>query len=301
MNIAYVFPGQGSQFKGMGADVFNTFPGEVAQADEILGYSIRSLCVDDPGGVLAHTQYTQAALYTVGVLMWLDRLRCGESPHAACFAGHSLGEYCALFAAGAFDFATGLRLVKRRGELMSRAPKGAMAAVLGMSPDAVRERLRQGNLESVDLANINSSKQIVLSGQYDEIHSPDTTALFEKAGATFMPLNVSGPFHSRHMREVERQFHADLSGFAFRPLMADVISNVTARPYPREKYTELLSRQISSPVKWYEAVSWMLTHGCGRIEQIGPGTVLARLTNAIRAEPMSIITDLPGAAEVSGL
>nr|WP_176704048.1 ACP S-malonyltransferase [Burkholderia singularis] len=288
MDIAYVFPGQGSQFKGMGAGVLDAFPQYVAEADEILGYSIRSLCRDDPRGVLSLTEYTQPALYTIGALTYLERLRRVNPVRVAWLAGHSLGEYCALFAAGAFDFATGLRLVKHRGELMSRAPKGAMAAVIGMSPDAIRERLRDAKLESIDLANINSGKQIVLSGLHDEIHSPDTAALFERAGATFVPLNVSAAFHSRYMRDIECEFHAYLSGFTLQPLTTDVIANVTARPYPREGYAELLSRQISSPVKWYETVSWLLARGCLQIEQIGPGAVLTRLTDAIKAQSMSI-------------
>jgi acyl transferase domain-containing protein len=123
MRSVYVFPGQGSQHKGMGAGLFEKFPELVAQADDVLGYSIEDLCLRDPDRVLNQTQYTQPALYVVSSLTYLDRTtERGELP--AVVAGHSLGEYCALFAAGAFDFATGLRLVAKRGELMSQAPKG---------------------------------------------------------------------------------------------------------------------------------------------------------------------------------
>lgn len=297
MNIAYVFPGQGSQYKGMGAGILDAFPEQVAQADEILGYSIRSLCIDDPRGVLSQTEYTQPALYTIGALTYLERLNRSDSVQIAWLAGHSLGEYCALFAAGAFDFATGLRLVQRRGELMSKAPKGAMAAVIGMSPEAIRDCLRGAKLESVDLANINSGKQVILSGLYDEIRSRDTAALFEQAGATFVPLNVSAAFHSRYMREVEHEFHRFLTDFDLRPLTTDVIANVTARPYPRQGYAALLSSQISNPVKWYETVSWLLARGCTHIEQLGPGTVLTKLNDAIKAQPMPLAPDpVPAAA-----
>ncbi|WGS46993.1 ACP S-malonyltransferase [Burkholderia sp. JSH-S8] len=288
MDIAYVFPGQGSQFKKMGAGVLDAFPEQVAQADAILGYSIRLLCLEDPRNVLDQTEFTQPALYTIGALSYLERLQRGDSARVAWLAGHSLGEYCALFAAGAFDFATGLRLVQRRGELMSRAPKGAMAAVIGMSPESIRRHLRDANLEAIDLANINSGKQIIISGLYDEIHARETAALFENAGAAFVPLNVSAAFHSRYMHDVEREFHEFLGGFELRPLTIDVIANVTARPYPRRSYAALLSSQISSPVRWYETVSWLLSRGCNKIEQIGPGTVLTKLTDVITAQPMPI-------------
>ncbi|MCG1041035.1 ACP S-malonyltransferase [Mycetohabitans sp. B8] len=288
MYIAYVFPGQGAQFKGMGTELLDAFPTYVREADRILGYSIKSLCLEDPRGVLSQTEYTQPALYTIGALTYLERKQNGGAESAAYLAGHSLGEYCALFAAGAFDFSTGLTLVKRRGELMSQAPKGAMAAIIGLSVEAIRDILRQADLEAVDLANINSGNQIILSGLYDDIHSSRMASMFEKAGATFVPLNVSAAFHSRYMRNVERQFSDYLAAFTLRPLCADVISNVTARPYPREGYADLLSKQISSPVKWYETVSWLLAHGCERIEQLGPGTVLTKLTTSIKAAPMRI-------------
>ncbi|AXE29474.1 [acyl-carrier-protein] S-malonyltransferase [Chromobacterium phragmitis] len=291
MTIAYVFPGQGSQFKGMGAEVLDAFPDHVREADEILGYSIKSLCLGDPQGVLGQTEYTQPALYTIGALTYLDRMRRGSVGEIDYFAGHSLGEYCALFAAGAFDFATGLRLVKRRGELMSRAPKGAMAAVIGMSMEAVRDCLRGAGLGAIDLANINSAQQIILSGLYDDIHAAGTAALFQQAGATFVPLNVSAAFHSRYMYGVEREFRDYLEGFELRPLRTNVIANVTARPYPRDDYAELLSKQISSPVKWHETISWLLSRGCERIEQLGPGAVLTKLTDAIKAAPVAIPAD----------
>ncbi|WP_186108015.1 ACP S-malonyltransferase [Burkholderia gladioli] len=298
MDVAYVFPGLGSQLQGMGAGLFDAFPDEVTQADAILGYSIRSLCVEDAQSVLARTEYAQPALYTVGVLDYLQRRNRGDAAGVRWLAGHSLGEYCALFAAGAFDFATGLRLLQRRGALMSSAPKGAMAAVIGMTAEAIRACLRESNLESIDLANINSGNQIILSGLYDEVRSRETAARFEQAGASYVLLNVGAAFHSRYMREVEREFHAFLGGVELRPLQVDVIANVTARPYPRRDYAGLLSSQISSPVRWYETVSWLLAQGCGEIEQIGPGTVLTKLSTAIKARPMVIEPDPAPAASI---
>ena len=129
--LAYVFPGQGSQVVGMGKDLFDEFKEYVDAADEILGYSIKELCLEDPNGVLGLTQYTQPALYVVNALTYLKEVKTtGVKPDFV--AGHSLGEYDALFAAGVFDFATGLKLVQKRGELMSQAKGGGMAAVLGL-------------------------------------------------------------------------------------------------------------------------------------------------------------------------
>src|SRR5262245_31469864 len=138
--MIYVFPGQGSQVRGMGEGLFDRYPELVAQADECLGYSLRELCLRDPQRQLGLTQFTQPALYTVNVLTYMDRVaRTGVRP--SYVAGHSLGEYCALHAAGAFDFLTGLRLVQKRGALMSQAPKGAMAAIVELDVERVAEIL----------------------------------------------------------------------------------------------------------------------------------------------------------------
>ena len=144
MALAYLFPGQGSQVKGMGADLFDRFPDWTSTADTTLGYSIRQLCLEDPRGELGQTAFTQPALYVVGAMTHRARVEDG-GPAPAFLAGHSLGEYCALFAAGVFDFETGLRLVKRRGELMSQMSGGGMAAVIGLAPARIREILESSD------------------------------------------------------------------------------------------------------------------------------------------------------------
>ena len=137
----YMFPGQGSQSKGMGADLFDRFRHLAEQADDILGYSIRELCVDDPRDELGNTRFTQPALYVVNAMSYYARMEeSGRAPDVV--AGHSLGEFNALLAAGCFDFATGLRLVRRRGELMAQVSGGAMAAVMNASKDEIETRLR---------------------------------------------------------------------------------------------------------------------------------------------------------------
>ncbi|WP_408992353.1 ACP S-malonyltransferase [Streptomyces sp. 1268] len=283
----YVFPGQGSQRKGMGKELFEKYPDLVARADRLLGYSLRDLCVDDPDRVLNRTEYTQPALYAVSALQYLDHIDSGGAPPAVV-AGHSLGEYSALFAAGAFDFVTGLDLVRRRGELMSRAPKGAMAAVVNLDQERVAEILAALPYSGIDIANINSRQQCILSGTYDEVHAPDVREAYIAAGARFVPLNVSAAFHSRCMTEVQEEFARHLSGVGFRPLRIPVIANCTARPYPTTGYSDLLVRQISSPVRWYESLSRLLARGHDDFREIGPGDVLTKLTAKIREEPLAV-------------
>lgn len=288
----YVFPGQGSQRRGMGEGLFEKFRDLVSQADACLGYSLEELCLRDPNKVLNRTEYTQPALYAVNVLTYLDRIASGgERP--GFVAGHSLGEYCALFAAGAFDFATGLRLVSKRGELMRDAPKGAMAAVVGLGLERVREILSDLPYQNIDIANINSRKQCVLSGMSDELGAAEVREAVTAAGGSFVPLNVSAAFHSRCMTAVQDEFARYLSTFELRPLVIPVIANCTARPYPATDYADYLNRQISSPVRWYESMSWLYHHGHRTFHEIGPGNVLTKLTDKIVSEPMAIIDAPP--------
>lgn len=291
----YVFPGQGSQFIGMGKELFKKFPEMVKNADEILGYSIQELCLQDPDNKLNLTQFTQPALFIVTVLSYLDKIAM-EGKNFDFLAGHSLGEYAALFAADAFDFETGLKTVKKRGELMSKAPKGAMAAVLGMKISDISTILSESSFDNIDLANINTDAQIVLSGDYDEIHSAEK--LFTQTGAQFHPLKVSAGFHSRLMNNVAIEFFDYLKEFTFSPLQCDVISNTTARPYPKKDYLHLLKEQIDHSVKWYESISWALTNECEEVEEVGPGFVLTKMVNTIKSNPMRM--DIKDTLSTSG-
>jgi malonyl CoA-acyl carrier protein transacylase len=174
----WVFPGQGSQHKGMGEALFARFPDLVNEADEVLGYSIRELCLEDLNGVLGETEFTQPALFVVSALGLLAQREDGLAA-PQCYAGHSLGEFAALFAAGAFDFATGVALVKERGRLMSTAPRGAMAAVVGLTQARVAELIAGSAFNGIDIANVNCAQQIVISGLYDDIVACET--LFTQA------------------------------------------------------------------------------------------------------------------------
>jgi trans-AT polyketide synthase/acyltransferase/oxidoreductase domain-containing protein len=287
MKLACVFPGQGSQHRGMGEDLFDQYPELVAQADELLGYSLRELCLQDAQRVLGLTQYTQPALYVVGALRYVDWLAQGN-PVPDYVAGHSLGEYCALFAAKAFDFVAGLKHVKKRGELMSCAPKGAMAAVLNIDRSQIENILGGLPYRNIDIANINSRKQCILSGLYDELFAENLTKAFSVAGAAFIPLNVSAAFHSPYMKDVEAQFGEYLSRFEFSELKLRVVSNYTARPYPATNYVDLLRLQISHPVRWYESISWLMAQGCEDFKELGAGNVLTKLYAKISQDPFTI-------------
>ncbi|WP_350338959.1 ACP S-malonyltransferase [Paenibacillus sp. UMB4589-SE434] len=294
--LAYVFPGQGSQGKGMGGELFDRFPEITNQADEILGYSIKELCLQDPQGKLNQTDYTQPALYTVNALMFLKAKEdSGVKPDL--LAGHSLGEYNALFAAGAFDFPTGLKLVKKRGELMSRAAGGGMAAVIGLDGETVSRVLKQHpQLDFIDIANYNSPKQIVIAGRKEDIERAQP--VFEQIkGARYIPLKVSGAFHSRYMAEARDQFEQYIESFEFMAPKIPVIANVTARPYRPSELKLNLIKQITHSVKWCEIVQVLMGFASIEIKEIGPGIVLSGLTSKIRQEAEPIVIDLEQACQ----
>lgn len=285
MPTLFVFPGQGSQFVGMGDGLFEKFPEIASLADKILGYSIQELCLQDPEKRLNLTQYTQPALFTVTVLSYLEKIAAGDTKFDF-LAGHSLGEYAALYAAGAFDFETGLKIVKKRGELMSEAPKGAMAAVLGMDISDISKILSASSFSEIDLANINTASQTVLSGDFDEITSAEK--LFSQHDVQYRPLKVSAGFHSRLMNGVANEFYEYMKQFQFAPLKNNVISNVTGRPYPKKDYLHLLKDQIDHSVKWYESISWALLHECETIEEVGPGFILTKMVLNIKENPLPL-------------
>ncbi|MBT3275842.1 MAG: ACP S-malonyltransferase [Spirochaetales bacterium] len=279
MNKIYVFPGQGSQAVGMGGELFDKYADLIEKADQILGYSLKTLCLEDPEGILNQTQFTQPALFAVNSLMYLEKKDETGTPDFV--AGHSLGEYAALFAAGAFDFETGVRLVQKRGELMGKAKGGGMAAVIGLGPDKVREILDASGIDTIDVANFNSPKQVILSGLTDDLEK--AAAPFTDGGARrFLLLKVSAAFHSRYMADAGEAFTEFLDSVSFNDLEFPVIANVTAKPYENGKIKENLGQQITSSVRWQESVEYLLSQGECEFVEIGPGSVLAKLVQQIR-------------------
>lgn len=269
----FMFPGQGSQFKGMGAELFVQFPTEVKLAQEVLGYSIEELCLNDTNQQLANTAFTQPALFIVEALSYQDQVRQGIKP-TYCI-GHSLGEYAALYAAGAFDFATGLQLVQKRGELMAKAYGGGMLAVVDLPQSRIETLLQLNGVNTIDFANYNSNKQIVLSGPAHDIIKANE--LLSKEALMCVPLNVSGAFHSRYMEAAANEFAQFLEPFKMSTLQTQVIANATAQPYTNAVIKENLVKQITSPVRWTETISYIKNQGESEFVEIGPGTVLTRL------------------------
>ena len=276
----YVFPGQGSQKVGMGETLFNEFSNETKQANEILGYDIQELCLTDPNNQLNQTQFTQPALFVVSALSYLAYQK--ENPtHPAYLAGHSLGEYNALFAAKVIDFETGIKLVQKRGELMSEASGGAMAAIIGMSATDIAKTLASNNLESIDIANFNEPNQTVISGQENDIKKAQK--IFEEAGVRrYIPLAVSGAFHSRYMEPSKKAFETYLESCAFSEPTIPVIANVTATPYTQTDIKTLLAKQITHSVKWVDSITYILNKQETDLIEIGPGKVLTGLINKIK-------------------
>jgi malonyl CoA-acyl carrier protein transacylase len=276
----YVFPGQGSQAVGMGFDLFDQFEELLQTADKILGYSIKTLCTEDPLQQLGQTEYTQPALFVVSALSYFDKVQSvQEKPRF--LAGHSLGEYNALLAAEVFDFATGLMLVKKRGELMSAADTGAMAAVVGLQPEVIQHILSTNNLQQVVIANFNTYNQLIISGEKNEVMQ--AIVLFQEAGAKMAKmLNVSGAFHSPLMEPAQAEFANFLQQFNFSAPKIPVIANVTARPYLPEAIQVNLSAQIANPVRWTESIEYLLAQGETELEEIGPGNVLNGMIRRIK-------------------
>lgn len=268
---AWVFPGQGSQALNMGIDLLEiaSAKAKFAQAADILGWSVSEICQQDEER-LSRTLYTQPCLYVIESILADLLLEKGEKPDLV--AGHSLGEYIALYVAGVFDWSTGLQLVKRRAEIMDNAAGGMMAALLNFD----REQLEKVIAETPDvvLANDNSPAQVVISGTPEAVQTVMSSVKAKRA----VPLKVSGAFHSPLMKAASQEFQEVLEGVVFQTANVPVSSNVDPVPsQDAEVLKERLIQQMTGSVRWREIALQLPENGITKVVEIGPGNVLTGL------------------------
>lgn len=292
--IAYIFPGQASQFVGMAKDLFDEY--EVArtifgQASEVLGFDLQKVCFEGQEAELTKTYITQPAILTHSAILTTILKSHGLKPAMA--AGHSLGEYSALYAAEVLDFEEVLRLVKLRGDLMHRAgieQPGTMAAVVGLDPDAINavceDVTRAGREERlvVQAANYNSQKQTVISGSIAAVEQAMAAAK-EKGAKIVKKLSVGGAFHSPLMASAGEGLRAGLQQAAFREAACPIYPNVTASAATHgEQLKKSLDQQLTGSVRWLATMQNMVAGGAEEFWEVGPGKVLSGLLKQIDRE-----------------
>jgi [acyl-carrier-protein] S-malonyltransferase len=268
---AWVFPGQGSQAIGMGIDLLDLPEAKAKfdQAEQILGWSVAEICQSEEDK-LSQTLYTQPCLYVVESIL-ADLIKTqGHQPDLV--AGHSLGEYVALYVAGVFDFATGVNLVKQRAELMANASDGMMAALIGFDRDQLDQQIQQ--TPGVVLANDNNAGQVVISGTPEGVESVMGSVKSKRA----VKLNVSGAFHSPLMQESAEKFQTILDQVAFATAQVPVLSNVDpTSTTDGDRLKQRLGQQMTGSVRWREISLHLPEEGIEQVMEIGPGKVLTGL------------------------
>lgn len=303
--VAYVFPGQGSQSTGMGLDLYNTYTSArkvFDEADASLGFSLSRLCFEGPQEELTKTHNVQPAILVVSIacLKALETAPVAEPPLPAFLAGHSLGEYTALVAAGALDLADAVVLVRERGRLMYEAGlrnPGSMLAVIGLDEETVKDVCLQTGTE---ISNINCPGQIVVSGAVQAL--AEANRLGKTKGARVMiPLKVSGAFHSALMEPVIAEFSETVSNVRFRSPSIPVVSNVTAQPLTDvDSIRKELVKQLRNSIQWQRSVEYMIRGGIAAFYEIGPGRVLSGLIRRINSElPIFNISGIEDIAQLA--
>jgi [acyl-carrier-protein] S-malonyltransferase len=301
---AFVFAGQGAQYLGMGKDLAELSPACRAlfsKADEVLGFELSKLCFEGPEETLTKTQYCQPAIFVTSVVC-LKALEesIGGSPSVAGMAGLSLGEWTALHLAGAISFEDALRLIEARGRFMQESCEeqpGGMVSVVGLTAEQL---IPVAQKAGVEIANINSEQQIVLSG--DKLAMIDAEKLANEAGAKkTIPLKVAGAYHSRLMAGAAQKLDAMLTEATFISPRVTVVSNVTALPHGGPAaIRETVIRQITSPVRWVECINWFKTEaGVTDYTEFGPGKVLSGLIKRIDRE--AVLRNMQDASTLAGV
>lgn len=285
--LAFIFPGQGSQSVGMGKDLYDNF--EAAKnvfdkADSVLGKSISKICFEGPEEDLKQTVNTQPAILTTSIAA-LETLKSKLNAEPAFVAGHSLGEYGALYASGVLTLDDTFKLIAKRAELMGKTKGGAMAAVLGLDEEKLLDCLKEASSEGyVAVANYNCPGQIVITGSDEGIKR--ASELLSAAGAKrVMPLAVSGAFHSELMKGASEEFTGYLQDFSLSDAKISVITNVDAEITEKANdFKSKMPQQIYSSVFWTQTIQKMIEQGVDTFIEIGPGKVLAGLNKKINAE-----------------
>ncbi|MGH2363865.1 MAG: ACP S-malonyltransferase [Chloroflexota bacterium] len=307
-HTALLFPGQGSQFVGMVRNVYDALPearAVVDRADDILGVDLSRLMFEGPEASLTRTDNAQPAIFVASVAL----LRCAQEalPDVSFVAGHSVGEFSALVAAGSLGFEEGLRLVRRRGELMQGADSatpGGMLAVLGLDDEAIEEACASVAPLVVCAANYNAPGQTIVSGELAGLDAV-TPVLKARGARRVLPLNVSAAFHSPIMRQAAGQLRQALAEASLAAPRWPVIGNVSAQGLTApDDLREELAVQIAAPVRWHRSISWALQRDVTHFVEIGPGSVLTglmkRIAPAASAASISQLEDIQGLRVLAG-